>query len=267
MNWQLFVIYHDDFALINQKTYIQKTSILVRITKPNSKIMKAILLALFIGVLSFTSYGQESSEKTTDGSPTHNQSTGTSGNYQLFVGADFGYMVSTYNHSPNISVEVDYLSSAHVQLNGIIEMPSKGIIKTGLSTYYLKSGLVNGENHYNSYCAIPIVATFKRFELQNNRALHLMAGPQISFLTEYGNALTGDDFYNLTPGGLNTFKAGFTTDICFLSRNGNWIRSIGIKTIVDIPAATSTPNSQVVMLDNYGSNVFYFGITRVWKGN
>lgn len=229
--------------------------------------MKTDLLTIFIGILSITANAQGAGESIADNSLTHTQSNGANGNYELFVGADFGYMVSTYNHSPNISVEIDYLSSAHVQLNGIIEMPSKGIIKTGLSTYYLKSGLVNGENHYNSYCAIPIVATFKRFELQNNRALHLMAGPQISFLTEYGNALPGDDFYNLTPGGLNTFKAGFTTDICFLSRNGNWIRSIGIKTIVDIPAATSNPNSQVVMLDNYGSNVFYFGITRVWKGN
>jgi hypothetical protein len=235
------------------------------ITEPKNQTMKNIKLTLIFGLLSTHLYSQGIVNGTSDSTSMNYRSIHLKSNYNLFIGCDIGYMVSTYSDIPNIPVQIEYLSSAHVQLSGIIKMSNKGFIKTGLSTHYLRSGLIDGEYHYNSYSSIPFVVTYKRFEFRNDQSLHLMAGPQISFLRVYGYAMLGDDYYELSPGGINTIKAGLTTDVCFFSSHGNWTRTIGIKSIIDLPGTTFNPNSEVVMLDNYISNVLYCGLILKWK--
>ncbi|REJ62103.1 MAG: hypothetical protein DWQ21_07230 [Bacteroidetes bacterium] len=187
------------------------------------------------------------------------------GNSNFFIGADIGYMGSIYNHSPDIPVHINRLSSVQVNWNGVFQMPNKNIIKTGISTYYLRSGLINNEYHYNTYRAVPLTYSFMRFELSKSRAIHMMAGPQISFLNEYGSASSSDEYFDFTSACLGTFKVGITTDICLFNRHGDWVGTFGVKTTVDIPSATLNPNQDIVILDNYISGVFYFGLIREWK--
>jgi hypothetical protein len=183
----------------------------------------------------------------------------------FFIGGEIGYMSSVYNHSPAIPVHIDHLSSAQVHLNGVFQMPNKIIVKTGISTYYLRSGLVNGEYLYNSFYAVPLVASFKRIELSDSRSVLMMAGPQISFLNKYGVGSPTDEYFDIYSGNLSTFKVGLSTDVCLFSRHGDWVRTFGIKTTIDFPGATLNPNQHAIMLDNYVSNVFYFGLIRKWK--
>lgn len=183
----------------------------------------------------------------------------------FFIGGEIGYMRSVYNHSPAIPVHIDHLSSAQVHLNVVFQLPNKSIVKTGISTYHLRSGLINGEYLYNSFYALPLVASFKRIELSDSRSLHIMAGPQISFLNKYGVATTVNEYFDTSSGSMSIYKVGFATDICLFSRHGDWNRTFGIKTTIDFPGATSNPSQHVMMLDNYVSSVFYFGVNRKWK--
>ena len=132
--------------------------------------MKNIKLTLIFGLLSTHLYSQGIVNGTSDSTSMNYRSIHLKSNYNLFIGCDIGYMVSTYSDIPNIPVQIEYLSSAHVQLSGIIEMSNKGFIKTGLSTHYLRSGLIDGEYHYNSYSSIPFVVTYKRFRSLVERA-------------------------------------------------------------------------------------------------
>lgn len=195
--------------------------------------------------------------------------TGTSASAQststkIFIGGEIGYMKSVFNHSPAIPVNINHLSSAQVHLNGVFQMPNKRIVKTGISTYYIRSGLVNDKYHYNSYYALPLVISYKRIELPDSRTIHMMAGPQISFLNKYGVATSTNEYFDISSGSLSVFKVGFATDICLFSRHGDWVRTFGIKTIVDIPSATSNSSQYIVILDNYVSSAFYFGLIREW---